>query len=86
MAAWITNKGWEEGVAGDWVISGSASIPLVDTDNPRTATYNLHFNTASSSTRWGRAKYTITDATLLAYLSGKAISFSVYRRCVSVFS
>mgnify|MGYP001565766756 CR=1 FL=1 len=81
----MPNKGWESGDAGGWTFTGSTGIPAVTTDNPRSGSYDLHFNTASSSVRTGVATWTL-PAALLAAIKGRTVKFTVYRRCALVFS
>jgi len=82
----FTNEGWETGDFGDWVKSGSAAVPNVESTDPRTGVYNLRFTTASSSTQFGDVTFTITDAAVLAALSGRVVAFTVYYKNDHIFS
>lgn len=79
------NEGWELGNFGLWVRTGSTAIPSVAIDNPRNGIYNLHFNTSSSSTRWGKVIYSVPSAQLPA-IRGITVIFKVYRWCLLIFA
>lgn len=75
----LPNKGWELGVAGDWVFTDqdSDAPPSVSSANPRSGSYHLRMNGSQNDLRWQQATYTVTAAEL-ALLKGKTATFSVW--------
>jgi hypothetical protein len=87
MIDWITNPSWEVGGFGDWVEDGSHPFVVRSSfgdpatypeRNPRSGTYFLSL-VANGGIGFGRVTYTITDATLLALMANKPVTFSTYR-------